>query len=287
MKKMFMRTSAAAVLTILAVIIMMAMMQVTAHAAFNDRSADGAKAMPSNRTLTIAKGKVVKINFGTAYDYTNYYYFKIKPNATGVIAFTDDYTHGSNVALCNAKKKIISRGEKSYDDFYSAGSQYPYQKVLYYGVKKGKTYYIRVKGASAEYEAYGLPYVGNVKWTLSKVKASKYGTSKKKAKAMKKKKTVKGLFVAGNKKAQWFKITNKQKKTKITFLSKKNNGSFKVTVYYKSYGKWYNSTYRVYRSDSSNKNVLTGTVSKKVKHTYYLKVTPDAKTSGYYTLKWK
>lgn len=265
-------------------IIMMALGQTEAHAAFNDRTPAGAITMPANRTMTIPANKAVKINFGTTYDYTSYYYFKIKPTKTGTIKFTDDYTTGYRVVLCNSSKKVISKGDKSFDDFYSAGSKYAYQKVLYYGVKKGVTYYIRVKGAST-YRASEYPYIGSVMWSNKASSQSKYGKKKSKAKAIKKKKTVKGLFTAGNKKGQWYKITNKQKTTKIIFKSPRTNGTIKVKIYYKSLGHWYNSTYSVSRS--SGKNPITGTISKKVKHTYYLKVFPDGKSSGNYTLMWK
>ena len=286
-----MKKNAARLFTVLMVmacmlILMMALGQTEAHAAFNDRTPAGAITMPANRTMTIPANKAVKINFGTVYDYnTNYYYFQIRPTKTGTIKFTNDYTHGDSVVLCNSSKKVISRGYKNYDDFYSAGSSYAYQKVLYYGVKKGVTYYIRVKGASTDRASYEYPYIGSVMWSNKASSQSKYGKKKSKAKAIKKKKTVKGLFTAGNKKGQWYKITNKQKTTKIIFKSPRTNGTIKVKIYYKSLGHWYNSTYSVSRS--SGKNPITGTISKKVKHTYYLKVFPDGKSSGNYTLMWK
>ena len=285
MKKTLTRVTVVAMAVTAIMIMLFAFGQENVHAAFDDRTVDGAVTMPASRTLSIPVNKAVKIKYGTSRDDTNYYYYKIKPAKTGTIKFTKDYGSGWEVALCNSKKKLISRGEKKNDDFYSAKSQYAYQMVLYYGVKKGVTYYIRVKGASGEHESYDAPYVGSVKWTLSKVKASKYGKKKSKAKAIKKKKTVKGIFVAGNKKAQWFKITNKQKTTKIYFKSPRNNGSLKATIYYKSLGRWYTQSAHVYRSAGSN--VITGIISRKVKHTYYLKITPENKTSGYYTLKWK
>lgn len=267
-----------------------AMTQENSHAAFNDRTPNGAVAMPASRVMSLPVNKIVKISFGTTYDYTSYYYFKIKPSKTGYITFTNDYTHGYNVALCNSKKKVISKEDKSYDDFYSAGSQYAYQKVLHYGVKKGKTYYIRVKGASSYYESYDQPYVGNILWKNTKVKAAKSGTKRTKAKKIKKGKTIKGLFVAGDKKTKWYKFTTNKKKVTVIFKAPKTNGTLKVNLVYRenvTKGKFITgNTGSANRSGSYSKPSLQQLFGKK-KYTAYIKITPDYKSSGYYTLKWK
>lgn len=222
--------------------------------------------------------------WGSEYEYDNVTYFELKPSKTGFITFTAWYS--GYTALCDSNKKVVSIGSYSGGDYLSGLSTFPYQRTISYGVKAGKTYYLMMTGMPNEKNEDGI-YTATVKWTNTKVKSSKYGAKKSKSVAIKRGKTVKGLFVAGNKKGQWFKITNKQKKTKITFTSKNNNDKLKVLVYYKSFNKWYKSTHYVYRSDSGYKNVLTGTVSRKIKHTYYLKVYPDGKSSGMYTLKWK
>ena len=256
-----------------------------AYAAFNSRSLKGARKMPKSGVMKIPAGKAVKINFGKRYHPVKFYYFKIKPKKTGIITFRNDYTRGNRVALCNAKKKVISKGHKKYDDYYSSKSVYKYQRVVHYGVKKGRTYYIRVRGSSGKRRAAGKSYVGSVKWTNKRVSRSRYGTKKKKAKTIKKKKTVKGLFVAGKKKPQWYKIKTRKKKTVIKFKAKKSNGTLNMKVYYKSRGKWHKRSFPVYRN--SKKNVIIVTSSKKKKHKYYLKVYPNNKTSGSYTIKWK
>jgi len=234
-------------------------------------------------TKTVKQGVATRVNFGQSASSSTVAYYKIKPTKTGIIKFTVNANYSGYVSLCNSKKKVISRGN-SNGDWIWGGSNLSYFNKVFFGVKKGKTYFVKIKGYSYDRDSSNN-YVGSVKWTNTKFSSSKHGKTKGKAKTIKKKKTVKGVFPAGNKKAHWYKITNKQKNTYITFKAPKTNGSMKVKILYKSYGHWYNVTYRAYRDGKPNK--ITGTISKKVKHTYYLKVTPDGKSSGTYSLKWK
>lgn len=234
-------------------------------------------------TKTVKKGVNTPVNFGANASSSTVAYYKIKPTKTGIIQFTISDSYSGYATLCNAKKKVISKCD-SNGEWLWGGSSTSYFKKVFFGVKKGKTYFVKVKGYSYEKDSNGN-YVGSVKWTNAKVKPSKSGKSKGKAKAIKKKKTVKGLIVAGDKKGKWYKITNSQKNTYITFKAPKTNGRIKVKILYKSYGKWYDSTYTAYRDGTSHK--ITGYISKKVKHTYYLKVFPDKKSSGTYSIKWK
>lgn len=288
MKKTIAKSMSALLVLLTVVVLTMAFQQETAHAAFNDRSPEGATVMPSSRTLEVPVNSAFKINFGNEYDYTNFYYFKIKPTKKGYITFTSDYVHGYSVALLNSSKNLISVGDSSFDDFYSAGSQYKYQTFINYGVKKGVTYYIRVKGASTEREEYGKPYVGSIKWTNSAVKPAKSGSKKSKAKSLKRKKTIKGLVVAGDKKAKWYKITTKRKTIRLLFKAPKTNGSIKITTIKRMYGhkgKWIKNTYTASRGG----NYVSGPTTNPngTKWTMYLKVQRKGKASGYYTLKWK
>ena len=269
-------------------VMLIAAMLFTARAnAMGDRNPAGSVSMPADKTISAEAGVETKINFGKKLDYGSYYYIKIKPAKTGYIEFIDDFTHGNSLALCNAKKKPISRASNSYDDFFSAGSAYPYQAVIHYGVKKGTVYHIRFKGSSSERVQYDYPYIGTVKWTNKAVKAAKYGKSKKKAKTIKSGKNIKGLFTAGNKKAQWFKVKSKKKKTNFFFSSQKTNGTLRCEVYYKSIGKWYNLRLSALRSDGNDKahGYLKAYGSKS--NTYYLKIYPDYTSSGAYSVKWK
>lgn len=274
-----------AMIAALAVVVSLTLNSGEAKAAFGDRNPAGSVVMPADKVLEVAEGADTKINFGKTYDYSNYYYFKIKAKKTGYIVFKNDYTHGYSVVLCNAKKKVISKGESYSDDFYSAGSQYKWQDVLHYGVKKGTVYHIRVKGASTERFDYNSPYIGSMKWTNKAVKAAKFGKSKKKAKKIKRNKKIKGLFVAGNKKAQWYKVKANKKKTNFYFEAKNSNGAIAVEVHYKSYGKWWKNSMNAWRSDENSR--FGYLKSNKKKNTYYVKVYPKGKTSGTYTLRWK
>ena len=75
MAKSIKRVSICFVLALALVVTMMPLAAQPAKAA--DRTAAGAVVMPASRELTLAQGKATKINFGTTYDYQNYYYFKI------------------------------------------------------------------------------------------------------------------------------------------------------------------------------------------------------------------
>ena len=227
------------------------------------------------------EGKDDKVIWTDKYDSNAVTYFQIKPKKTGYVTFSVDFY--AYTKLCDANKKVVSQGD-SDGDFVYRGSDYPYQRSVSYGVKKGKTYKIMVKGYPSTTNEYG-EYYGMVKWTNTKVKPSKYGKSKKKSKAIKRKKTVKGLFVAGSKKAQWYKITTNKKKIKIDLKSPKCTGFIKYKIYYKSYNKWYNTTYQTWRA--SLYQPVEGISNKKVKHTYYIKVTPQGKSSGAYSIKWR
>lgn len=126
MKEMILkRTNLSGLLVVVLIVAFAAVISLTlnaseAKAALGDRNPAGSVVMPANKTLEVAEGTETKINFGRDYDYTTYYYFKIKAKKTGYIVFLNDYTHGSSVVLCNAKKKVISKGESYSDDFYSA-----------------------------------------------------------------------------------------------------------------------------------------------------------------------
>lgn len=237
----------------------------------------------SAKARTLVEGKSTKVVFGkSAADKVLYY--KVTPRKTGALEFSLSSGYSGYVALCNSKKKVISSWSLD-KGWVWGGSDHPHFRHMFFGVKKGVTYYIKVDGSSYLKDKKGR-YVGYVQCSSKKLSASKYGTKKSKAKAIKKKKTAKGLFIAGSsRKGKWYKITNSKKNTYITFKAPKTNGRFKLTFYYKSYGKWYKSTYYASRSDSAV--TFKGYISKKVKHTYYMKVFPEGKSSGTYSIKWK
>ena len=241
--------------------------------------------------VALSQGVKTDVSWSDSVDSDAVTYFKIKPTKTGYITFSilsDDYS--GYAALCNSSKKVISKGKSSSDgDWIWGGSSYAYYKKLNYGVKKGKTYYLKIKGYPYNKNSEGK-YYATVKWTNTKVKPAKYGTKKSKAKAIKRKKTIKGLFIAGNRKAQWYKITTNKKKATFTLKGAKTNDAAKISVIYRSNatsGKWMTlGPGSASREGYVSKPYLTQYLSKK-KYTAYVNITPNGKTSGMYTLRWK
>ena len=233
---------------------------------------------------SLEEGKLTPLIYPFAYDYEAVTYLKITPSKKGTITFTADYS--CYVALCDSKRNVISVGYTSPGDTVMPDNLNPFMRKVHYGVKKGVTYNLKIYGMPTRQDENGY-YTGKVKYTNSKVTPAKYGSSKKKAKAIKKNKKIKGLFTAGNKKAQWFKVTNKQKKTRITISVGKINYGLNITGYYKSGSKWKKTESVITWQTDYNSDTFTGTISKKKKHTYYIKVTPRDKTSGSYSITWK
>lgn len=236
----------------------------------------------SAAVYTVPEGKETQIDFGTSYS-TTVNYYKIKPSKTGVIQFQLSESYSGYATLCNSSKKVLSRSSKS-GDRVNGGSQ-SYEMFVYYGVKKGRTYYVRVKGSSSRY--LDGHYWGQVKWTSKSISTNKYGSKKSKAKAMKRKSTLKGLYIAGQSNSRWYKVTTKRKTIHLTFKAPKTNGAIKVTRYMRYYGhtgSWTTSTY--YSKRDGTYNNLTLTNPNGTKWTVYFKVQRDNKSSGNYTLRW-
>lgn len=261
----------------------------TADAAMGNRNAAGSIAIAPGGVVTAPVNREVKLNFGTRTDlYDKYYYIKIRPTKTGIITFEDDFSHGYSIVLCNTKKQVISVGNNygSPGDFLSWDSGYKWQRTINYGVKKGKTYYIRLRGGSISRANLqtGTPYIGTVKWTNKSIKPAKSGKSKKKAVTLKKGKNVRGLIVAGDRKGKWYKIKSNYKQTKITCSAKNCNGAIVAEVMYKSGGKWEKINCKGVRSSDPSRSIVM--YSTKNKNTYYVKVHPEKKDTGVYYLKW-
>lgn len=150
----------------------------------------------------------------------------------------------------------------------------------YIGVKKG-TYTIQVKSYS--------PIVG-INYKLVKKSQNAYGTSKAKAKALKKKSTFKGLLITNSKKAHWYKFKNpKLQKVTVVVGHKSSGGGYggiKVTLYDKRGSIGYRT---IYPNDGTFKtSVYTlGKNNKLVKGTYWIKVESYNGGNGYFTVKWQ
>ena len=229
------------------------------------------------------EGVNTSVSWGGTYDPNAITYFRIQPSKKGTITFTADFACW--VTLCDDKYNELSKGYYNSGDRIDPNNTSSFMQKVHYGVKANKTYNLKLVNMPPAANKDSL-FVGVVKYTNAKVKTAKYGSSKKKAKAIKKNKKIKGLFVAGNKKAQWYKVTNKQKKTKITISADKINYALNIKVYYKDGKKWKNASTQLTWQTDYKKDTFQGTINKKAKHTYYIKVSPEGKTSGSYTIKW-
>lgn len=210
----------------------------------------------SDRTIGIGK----QIAVGQKDSQSNYFKFKAAKN--GIIkAYGSKYASSYSVALYNSKKKALSGWT-------------PLRYNPTYGVKKGQTYYIRVKSS---YNSYGFY---NFKITNTAVK-EKSGKNKAKAVTVKRSKAVKGMILAGNGQADWYKFKKTNKKTTKITVKGQTNGAFRVTVY--RGGKKVSSKTFDYRYGG-----YEFTLYNYPKGTYYVKIErANAKSSGYYAMAWK
>lgn len=213
------------------------------------------------------KGLFTTVNPGDTKEVT---YLKIQPTATGYIKValesSNVFDESGDIALCNAKKVKLTADEWIYGRSATSNAQY-------YAVKKGTTYYLMMTGFDGK---------AKIKYTQTKI-IEKSGATKKKAVTVKANKLVKGTILAGEKKADWYKIKLTKNK-KLTFLiDGKAQGSIKFTLYNKAGKKMTTNTIV---SNTSSYDLES--YSKYNKGTYYIKIErTNNKSNGYYTLKWK
>jgi hypothetical protein len=225
----------------------------------------------------------------------NVHWIKFKAGVTGYVTITmtdasKDYSYSAGyVTFCNSKKGAI--GQKK--EYWQTNSSYNLRKTKTYGIRKNKTYYFRVECAAG----------AKLKATVKSVKKSTANT-KAKAKSLWKKKQVSGIMVAGESKADWYKIKlTKSQILKLTYSAKTNGendyAGIKVS-FYKSNGKLFMNNGPTNRSvdwvsplnpSSWMRFYRTVNYSQKIgipAGTYYVKVERyDKYSSGYYTLKWQ
>lgn len=191
-------------------------------------------------------------------------YFKYEATATGYIrTYANEEIsrrYGVKVTLCNSSKKALSTAAFIRNN-------------PTYGVRKGKTYWIRLTNSYSNSDGFYAFQIKSVKI------AEKSGKTLKKAVTVKRKKVVKGTIEAGVNQADWYKFKLTGRKAVTISLTGGTDGEFKFTVY--------RGTKRV---DSKNapKN-FKGTLKSRgkwPKGTYYIKVQRVGKTSGYYSMKW-
>lgn len=208
----------------------------------------------SDRTITSGKSIAV----GQYNAQTNY--FKFKAKSTGYIKVSKD-GYNAKIALTNSKKKALTK--------YTTG------KTVYYGVKKGTTYYVKIK-------AYSNPDGGYVlKVTNSAIK-EKSGSKKSKATTMAYKKYKNGTIIAGSSQSDYYKFKVPKKKRVKIVLKGRTNEKINVKVYK---GKKSIGSSNLY---SSNSGLTLKSSGKLTPGTYYVKVSRGTKySSGYYKMYWK
>lgn len=206
------------------------------------------------RTLT--SGKTVAVGQKNAQTQL----FKFKATKTGYLKVqTSDSCY---VSLCNSNKKALS-GETT--------SGY----APTYGVKKGSTYWIKVRTYSNSDGVY------NLRATNTAV-SEKSGSSKAKAVTIKKGKTSKGTVLAGENKADWYKFKLTGKKAVKVIMKGETNDNLKISIYQGSRNVKNSSFYY------NSKSLTIKSIGKWPKGTYYVKIyRGNSKSSGHYSVTWK
>ena len=181
------------------------------------------------------------------------------------------------IALYNSTKSSILSSKSIF--YNTTHSNNPFWYEFSFGLRKGQTYYIRVRGDN------GVTVSGK----FTKID-DKSGVSKTKAKVIKKNKIKTGLVPAGVSETDWYKIKlPKQKKLHIYYQAK-TSGSFKMTIYQ---GKNLIGSRNIYYTSGEKKITLyqySKTTKKKTglkKGNYFVTIQrTNSASSGYYTIKW-
>lgn len=187
--------------------------------------------------------------------------------AAGAAANTAGFATGA-FRLYDSKKKTALSGDYVYN---TAGSV-PAESTAVYGVKKKTTYFLRVLAQGAV----------SVKCKFTKVVKS--GADKKaKAAALSKNKAAKGILIAGDNAADWYKITVPQKQYLHFYYSGRANGQIKLT-----FSGAYLNTAKRYIVQGQEAEGHAYTIERVQPGNYYVKVErANSTSSGFYTLKWQ
>ena len=215
-------------------------------------------------------------------DFGEWKYIRFVAPQDGYVVFTVNGTENTrgtvdgHCFLCNAKKNRITSDDDTSLDTDSSFT---------YGVKKNKVYYLQVKMyAKEEYQ---------VSYKFTKVNEKTGNHKKSKAATIKKSKTVKGLLMAGEKKADWYKIKLTQKQVLRLTVTTKSYRGIRVEVFDKYGEKVYGLDFYHPGSFNGTKTIHSakwnGKAMKIKPGTYYVKVytNKDSKACGYYSLKWR
>lgn len=181
---------------------------------------------------------------------------KFKAEKTGLLVM-NGVTSGwsSYVTLLSAK------GVELTDSTYYSGSRY-----MGFAVKKGTTYYLRVRTSSANGASYSIKGT-----TQGKNK------TKKKATTLKKNKKKVGLLIAGEKTKYWYKFKMTKKKMLQINIATSGSGSYTSRVVDKK-----GRTVYITSTDGVVKSIR-----KLAKGTYYYVIEPKTKSSGRFEVTLK
>lgn len=201
-------------------------------------------------------------------DYSEYVYIKYKAPKTGVVVLTAKAGSGY-ITLLKSNRESAYSTEQSYD---VSGTS---NKKVSYGVKKGITYYFKVKCYS--------PTTFNIKTTAVKESS---GSKQSKAKTISKKRYKNGTILAGNKTVDWYKFKlSKKSKVRFTFTGNTND-TIKFSIYQKRNGKLRLISYSLYGRGTGFK-LTPQSDGKWSKGTYWIKVERgNTYSSGNYKIKW-
>lgn len=212
----------------------------------------------SGADRTVYSGRQIAV--GQKNGQTNYFKFKAIRNGYLRVQSSEGY---DKVTLYNStKKKALSNATSTH-----------YAPT--YGVKKGRTYYVRVVSGYNSDGGY------NLKVTNTAIK-EKSGKKKSKAVLIKKKKTKKGTIVAGEKRTDWYKFKVTKKKRVRVIMKGATNDQLKVVIY-KGKRRVGSGTFGYYSEKLTLKSL-----GKLSKGTYHIKVyRGNKKSSGWYSLSWR
>lgn len=234
---------------------------------FTSSSIVFAESSQNERTQTVYNNKPITVEL----DEAQTYYFKFKAVKNGYLRVQTynyyGYTYGT-ATLCNSKKKAISSATNlKYDPTF--------------GVKKGRTYYIKVVPAENQDVAHTLTVV-------NKAIREKSGKKKSKAVLLKKNKKQQGTITAGEKRTDWYKFrVTKKKKDHELAIEGATNHKIKLVIYKGNKRLRLVGGQPVLNARGNYHSSMTISGKNWTKGTYYVKVyRGTSKSSGWYSLKW-
>ena len=208
-------------------------------------------------------------------------YFKVVPDRTGTMTvslneYSENYSSDGYVALLNKDKKALS--DKVYYN-----SKYNDDRV-YFGVKKGNTYYLKVTDCNGFYPNY----VYGIRYSMTSRIDRDLGTKSKAKKLTRKADATNTLFVASTSNStDWYKISVTSKRKTVVRINTAGikSGNVYVTVYNGS-KKVGSDTISASKKQVDYTVTYGTTYGKANAGTYYIKLVKGTKASGKYTIRY-